>query len=208
MKITFSLFLKYWFLLTCLVNWICTYIWLILILYLLLFVQLSNQPSIINTYLNICTCLCSICSKRLSCMNVDFCFWKYFYFILYVLNILWNKWNKKNPTPHLSHPPIIQHNNTMDTEFLVQMRQSNKYGSVRENEIFNLHLGSGAGPWVSIPCLLQDTSHIYWFHPPKQLTRKKQRTQKWDSTPNKSYCTVLVYVHRTRAKRGRLETQP
>ena len=33
-------------------------------------------------------------------------------------------------------------------------------------KIFNLHLGSGASPWVSIPCLLQDTSHIYWFHPP------------------------------------------
>ena len=68
----------------------------------------------------------------------------------------------------------------MDTEFLVQMRQSNKCGSERNDEIFNLHLGSGAGPWISIPCLLQDTSHIYWFHPPEQLTRKKQRTQKSD----------------------------
>ena len=38
----------------------------------------------------------------------------------------------------------------MDTEFLVQMRQSNKCESVRKDEIFNLHLGSGAGPWVSI----------------------------------------------------------
>ena len=26
---------------------------------------------------------------------------------------------------------------------------------------FNSCLGSGAGPWVSIPCLLQDTSHLY-----------------------------------------------
>ena len=34
----------------------------------------------------------------------------------------------------------------MDTEFLVQMRQSGKCGSVRNGEIFNLHLGSGAGP--------------------------------------------------------------
>ena len=197
MKITFSLFLKYWFLLTCLVNWICIYIWLILILWLFLFVQLSNQPSIINTYLSISICLCSISSKRLSCMNVESCFWKYLYFILYVLNVLWNKWNKNTPTPTPIPSPITQHNNTMDTEFLVQMRQSNKYGSVRKDEIFNLHLGSGAGPWVSIPCLLQDTSHIYWFHPPKQLTRKKQRTQKWDSTPNKLYHTALVYIHRT-----------
>ena len=44
----------------------------------------------------------------------------------------------------------------MDTEFLVQMRQSDKCGSVRNDDIFNLHLGSGAGPWVSIPCLWID----------------------------------------------------
>ena len=93
MKITFSLFLKYWFLLTCLLNWICIYIWLILMLWLFLFVQLSNQLPIINTYLNISICLCSIRSKRLSCMNVESCFWKYLNFILYVLNVLWNKWN-------------------------------------------------------------------------------------------------------------------
>ena len=33
----------------------------------------------------------------------------------------------------------------MDIEFLVQMRQSNKYGSVRNDDIFNFHLGSDAG---------------------------------------------------------------
>ena len=47
--------------------------------------------------------------------------------------------------PHLSHPPIIYNNNTMDIEFPVQIRQSNKYESVRRNEIFNLHLGFGVG---------------------------------------------------------------
>ena len=30
--------------------------------------------------------------------------------------------------------------------FQVQMRQSNKFGSVRNDEINNLHLGSGWGP--------------------------------------------------------------
>ena len=110
--------------------------------------------------------------------------------------------------PHLSHPPIIHNNNTMDTEFLVQMRQSNKCGSVRNDEIIDLHLGSGAGPWVSITCLLQDTSHIYWLNPPKQLTRKKERTQKWDSTSNKSYCTASSTYTESMAKRGRLGTQP
>ena len=60
----------------------------------------------------------------------------------------------------------------MDIKFLVQTRRSNKCGSVRNDEIFNLHLGSGVGPWANIPRLLQDTSHIYWFIPPKQSIRK------------------------------------
>ena len=106
-------------------------------------------------------------------------------------------WINPPPPHHLSHSPIIHNNNTMDTESLVQMRQPNKCGSVRNDEIFNLDLGSGVGPWVSIPCLVQDTSQIYWFHPCKQLPRRKQRTKKWDSTPNKLYCAALVYVHRT-----------
>ena len=50
------------------------------------------------------------------------------------------------PLPHVSHPPIIHNNNTMCTEFQVQMRQSNKCGSERDDEIFNLHLASVAGP--------------------------------------------------------------
>ena len=83
-------------------------------------------------------------------------------------------WCESTTTPSPIPSPIIHNNNTMDTEVLVEMRQSNKCGSARNDEIFNLHLGSGAGPWVSIPCLLQDTSHIYWFHPPKQLTTKPQ----------------------------------
>ena len=52
----------------------------------------------------------------------------------------------ESTTLYLSHFLIIHNNNTMDTEFLVQMTQSNKCGSVRNDEIFNLHLGSGAGP--------------------------------------------------------------
>ena len=32
--------------------------------------------------------------------------------------------------------------------FLAQMRQSNKCGSVWNDDIFNLHLGSGVGPLV------------------------------------------------------------
>ena len=103
----------------------------------------------------------------------------------------------KSTTLHPSLPPLICNNNAMDMVFLVQMRQSHKCVSVRNDEVFNLNLGSGAGPWVSIPCLLQDTSHIYWFHLLKRLTRKKQRIQKWDPTPNKSYRTALAYIHKT-----------
>ena len=54
-----------------------------------------------------------------------------------------------SPLPHPiinQPPPTISNKNTMDTEFLVQMRQSDKCGSVRNDDIFNLHLGSGAGP--------------------------------------------------------------
>ena len=41
------------------------------------------------------------------------------------------------------------------------MRQSNGYGKVRNDYIFNLQLGSGAGPRVSIRCFLDNTSHIH-----------------------------------------------
>ena len=100
-----------------------------------------------------------------------------------------NKTQQPPPIPS----PIICNNNTMNMVFLVQMRQSNKCKSVRNDEIINLHLGSGAAPWVCMPCLLQDTRHIYWFHPPKQSTRKKQRIQKLDLTFKQiiSYCLSL-----------------
>ena len=49
-------------------------------------------------------------------------------------------------TPHLYHAPIIHNNNAMDTEFLIQMRQCKKCGSVRNSELFNLQLGSGERP--------------------------------------------------------------
>ena len=47
--------------------------------------------------------------------------------------------NKNQPSPHLSHPapPIICNNNTVNKAFLAQMRQSNKCGSVRNDEIIN-----------------------------------------------------------------------
>ena len=63
----------------------------------------------------------------------------------------------------------------MGITFVVQMRQSNKCESVKNEEIINLHLGSGAGPWISIPCLLQHTSQIYWFNPLKIINQEKTK---------------------------------
>ena len=51
--------------------------------------------------------------------------------------------------PHIPFP-IIYNNNTMDIEFLEQMRKCNKSGIVSNDEISNLHLGSDARVWVSI----------------------------------------------------------
>ena len=85
------------------------------------------------------------------------------------------------------------------------MRQSNKSVSVRNDEIFNLYLGSRADPWVSFPSLLQNTGHIYWFHVPKQISRENKRKQKWDQTPIKLYRTVLVNIHRTQSWEIELE---
>ena len=54
--------------------------------------------------------------------------------------------NQPLPTYPIPHPPIIHNINIMGTEFLVQMKQSKKCGTVRNDEIFNLHLRSGVGP--------------------------------------------------------------
>ena len=74
---------------------------------------------------------------------------------------------------------------------LVQMKPSNGSGSVKNNERFNLHFS--ASILISIPCLLQDTSCIHQFHPPKQLTKKKQKILKKSETflEIASYCFAL-----------------
>ena len=73
------------------------------------------------------------------------------------------------------------------------MKQSNKCGSLRNDEIINLHLGSGACPWISISCLLQDTSHICWFHPPKTINQEKTKKPEMRSNFQQvvSYCLGL-----------------
>ena len=44
-----------------------------------------------------------------------------------------------------AYPPIICSNNTMIMISLSQMKQSKGCGRIKNDKIFNLHLGSGAG---------------------------------------------------------------
>ena len=69
---------------------------------------------------------------------------------------------------------------------LAQMRQSNGCGNVKNDVIFNLHLGSGAGSWVSIPCLLQDTTQKHLLHPPKESKETKNPEKR------SNFCQVLL----------------
>ena len=82
-------------------------------------------------------------------------------------------------------------------EFLVQMRQTNKCGSVRNVEIIKLHLGSGGVLESASPASCKTPGKFTDSIRPKQSTKKKQRIQKWDPMSKKSYCTALAYVHRT-----------
>ena len=77
----------------------------------------------------------------------------------------------------------------MDIAFLVQMKQYNKCGSVRNIEIIDLHSGSDVGTWVSISCLLQDTSHIHWFHPPKTINQQKAKNPEMRS----NFQQIIMY---------------
>ena len=59
-----------------------------------------------------------------------------------------------HPHPNINQPPpSICNENTMDMAFLVKLRQFNKCGSVRNDEIINLHLGSGAQKRMICVCL-------------------------------------------------------
>ena len=75
--------------------------------------------------------------------------------------------------------------------FLVQMRQSNKCGSVRNDEIINLHLGSGAGPASPASCKTPAT-FIDSIHPHNQ-PRKKTKNPEMRSNFQHivSYCLGL-----------------
>ena len=66
---------------------------------------------------------------------------------------------------------------------------------------YSIYTGeSGMGPWVSIPCLLQDTSHNHWLHPHKINQEETKNLKKKDQTPNTLHCTGLAYIHGTQGE--------
>ena len=76
----------------------------------------------------------------------------------------------------------------MDTEFLVQMRQPNKCGTVRNDEIFNLRLGSSADDSYSVELAAKDIKSLKLsnFTEIYSLTSGK----KYDITQGKNICCI------------------
>ena len=96
----------------------------------------------------------------------------------------------------------------MGMVFLVQIRQSNKCGSVRNDEIINLHLGSGAGPCVSIPCSWKTrATFIDSIRRNNQPGKNKESRNQIQLSANRIVPPWPTYTE-PRAKRGRLGTQP
>ena len=85
--------------------------------------------------------------------------------------------------------------------FLVQMRKSNKFGSVKNVQIINLQVGSCGVPWLSIPCLLQDTNYIYWFHLPKTINREKTE----NSEIRSNFQQIILYCFGLRTQNPGLQ---
>ena len=84
----------------------------------------------------------------------------------------------KSTTPHPSHSPIIYSNNPMDMASLIQMRQFNKCASVRNDEIFNSHLGYLLGALESASPAYCKTSATLIPFTQTMNTHNKQRIQK------------------------------
>ena len=75
---------------------------------------------------------------------------------------------------------------------LAQTKESDECGSVKNDEILHLHLGSVGGLWVSIPCLFQNTGHTHWsLCPINQPTSDKKFWKRSNSQQIVSYCLRL-----------------
>ena len=97
----------------------------------------------------------------------------------------------------------------MDTEFLVEMRQSNKYGSLRKDEIFNLHLGYGAGALTQHP-LPRPRHHQHLLIPSAQtnsLKKTKNTEMRFNFHEIVAYC-FGVCTQKTGLREVDLEPSP
>ena len=92
--------------------------------------------------------------------------------------------------------------------FLVQMRQSNKCGSVRNDEIINLTLGIWCGPLSQLP--LPPARHQpYLLIPSAQTINHEKHKESRNEIQLPINCIVLPWptYAEPRTKRGRLGTQ-
>ena len=89
------------------------------------------------------------------------------------------------------------------------MRQSNKRGSVRNDEIINLHLGSGTGPLSlhPVPCARHQPQLLI---PSAHTINQEKNKESRNEIQLPKNCVVLPWpmYREPRAKRGRLGTQP
>ena len=81
--------------------------------------------------------------------------------------------------------------------FLVQMRQSNKYGSVRNGEVINLHLVSGTLESASPASCKTPATFIDSIHPNNQQGKNKESRNEIQLPTNR---TVLPCPTYTKAK--------
>ena len=71
-----------------------------------------------------------------------------------------------------------------------------------------LHLGFCVGTWVSIPCLLKDTSHIHWFCPPKQSIKKQKILKKRSNSQQIILYYLSLYTQYPALREVDLEYSP
>ena len=102
--------------------------------------------------------------------------------------------------------PINCNNNTMDMAFLVQMRQSNICGSVRNSIIINLHFGLGALKSASPASWKTPAIFIDSIRSNNQPGKTKECRNEMQLPTN---CVVMPWPICTepRGKTGRLGTQ-
>ena len=114
-------------------------------------------------------------------------------------------WCKSN-TPYLIHSPIISYTYIMGIELLVQMRQSNKCGNVKNDEI--LTLGIWCGPLSQHPLPPARPQPHLLIPSAQTIGQKSKEPRNANELPANHIILPWPMYAESRAKQGRLETQP